>query len=97
MNFFKNISNEIIKDLSLYNKSIAIVGGSSSLMENNYGKEIDKYDFVIRFNRAPTKGYEKFRKDTKLGGDKRWKRRRGGRDELTPVNQQHLQILVEVF
>tara|TARA_B100000131_G_scaffold297808_1_gene316899 strand:+ start:19 stop:693 length:675 start_codon:yes stop_codon:yes gene_type:complete len=59
MNFFKNISNEIIKDLSLYNKTIAIVGGSSSLMENNYGKEIDQYDFVIRFNRAPTKGYEK--------------------------------------
>ncbi len=39
-------------------KQIAIVGSSSSLLENEYGKEIDAFDEVVRFNRAPTKGWE---------------------------------------
>ena len=37
---------------------VAIIGGSSSLSKNNFGKEIDEHDYVVRFNRAPTKGFE---------------------------------------
>ena len=37
---------------------VAIVGGSSSLSRKNLGEEIDAHDYVVRFNRAPTKGFE---------------------------------------
>ena len=37
----------------------AIVGSSGKLTSSNYGQEIDKFDDVIRFNRAPTSGFEK--------------------------------------
>lgn len=40
-----------------FNK-VAIIGGSSSLSKNSFGKEIDEHDYVVRFNRAPTKGFE---------------------------------------
>lgn len=33
-------------------KRVAIVGNAQSLFEKSYGREIDKYDFVIRFNRG---------------------------------------------
>lgn len=39
--------------------TIAIVGNSGSALQYNYGKLIDSYDFVIRFNDASTSGYEK--------------------------------------
>ena len=37
----------------------AVVGNSSILLNKEYGKEIDKYDIVIRFNTAKTKNFEK--------------------------------------
>eukprot|EP00192_Tetraselmis_astigmatica_P003025 CAMPEP_0117654466 /NCGR_PEP_ID=MMETSP0804-20121206/3759_1 /TAXON_ID=1074897 /ORGANISM="Tetraselmis astigmatica, Strain CCMP880" /LENGTH=584 /DNA_ID=CAMNT_0005460749 /DNA_START=418 /DNA_END=2172 /DNA_ORIENTATION=+ len=38
----------------------AVVGSSGILRLFTHGKEIDKADMVIRFNRAPTKGFEAF-------------------------------------
>ena len=40
--------------------SCAIVGNSGTLLENELGEEIDSKDMVIRFNSAPTEGYEQF-------------------------------------
>ena len=40
--------------------NIAIVGSSSILMEKEGGAEIDKFDDIVRFNRAPTEGWEKY-------------------------------------
>eukprot|EP00958_Prasinococcus_capsulatus_P029013 scaffold7243_cov394-Prasinococcus_capsulatus_cf.AAC.8 len=52
------------KDLpadSRYNfTSCAVVGSSGSLRRHNYGKLIDQFSTVFRFNRAPTIGYEDF-------------------------------------
>ncbi len=53
---FEKEFKEIFSDT----KSVAIVGNSEKLLNKNFGKEIDGYDFVIRFNRAPTKNYEKY-------------------------------------
>lgn len=39
--------------------SVAIVGSSGSLKGKELGEEIDDHDVVVRFNRAPTEGYEK--------------------------------------
>ena len=41
------------------NKNVAIVGSSGSLVNSDLGKTIDSFDEVVRFNRAPTAGYEK--------------------------------------
>ena len=38
---------------------IAIVGSSGRLKTDPKGSLIDSFDFVIRFNRAPTENYEK--------------------------------------
>lgn len=38
--------------------SVAIVGSSGALKGTDYGSIIDSYNEVIRFNRAPTDGYE---------------------------------------
>lgn len=40
-------------------KSIAVVGSSSNLIGKGYAKIIDSCDDVMRYNRAPVKGYEK--------------------------------------
>ena len=40
------------------NDSVAVVGSSANLIKRPYGKEIDGFEEVIRFNRAPTVGYE---------------------------------------
>ena len=47
---------DILKDTK--NKSVAVVGNSYSLLNSNYGKEIDSHDIIIRFNFGLTKGYE---------------------------------------
>lgn len=39
-------------------KSVAVVGNSGKLLHHNYGEAIDAHDAVIRFNWAPTEGYE---------------------------------------
>lgn len=40
-------------------KSVAVVGNSGKLLHTNHGEAIDSHDAVIRFNWAPTEGYEK--------------------------------------
>lgn len=40
--------------------SLAVVASSSRLLSSDYGKIIDSFDDVVRFNRAPTKGFEKY-------------------------------------
>lgn len=41
-------------------QNIAIVGSSGRLVEKPAGKHIDTFEDVVRFNRAPTKGWENF-------------------------------------
>jgi hypothetical protein len=52
----KNIQNLLkIKK----NNKIAVIGSSSKLLQKKYGSKIDNHDVIIRFNRAPTKGFKK--------------------------------------
>ena len=39
-------------------RTCAIVGSSGSLLEDRFGAQIDRHDIVLRFNNAPTKGFE---------------------------------------
>jgi hypothetical protein len=39
-------------------KSVAVVGNSGKLLNAKHGEAIDSHDAVIRFNWAPTEGYE---------------------------------------
>ena len=48
-----------IKPKLKLDKNLIIVGSSSKLL-NFDGKKIDQFDSVVRFNRAPTIGYEDF-------------------------------------
>jgi|TARA_R110000796_G_scaffold251865_1_gene384295 hypothetical protein len=48
----------VVPELVL-SSNIAIVGSSGNLSSSDYGQEIDEFDDVIRFNRAPTSGFEK--------------------------------------
>ena len=41
-------------------KSLAIVGSSAALKEQELGEYIDTFEEVVRFNRAPTTGWENF-------------------------------------
>ena len=38
--------------------SVAIVGSSAKLLKAKHGTDIDKFDHILRFNRAPTKDFE---------------------------------------
>jgi hypothetical protein len=58
MKFFKDIPSNLIDKLNIPSK-VAIVGNSNELLKNDYGKLIDEYSYVIRFNRSPTEGFEK--------------------------------------
>lgn len=49
----KHISPEL-----LISESVAIVGSSGRLKKSPMGKEIDLYEDVVRFNRAPVVGWE---------------------------------------
>jgi len=40
-------------------ENCGVVSSAGSLLKSNLGSKIDSNDFVIRFNNAPTKGYEK--------------------------------------
>lgn len=42
----------------LMSDNVAVVGSSDNLRWSNFGKEIDDFTDVIRFNQAPTDGYE---------------------------------------
>jgi len=50
----------LINPKIVINENVAIVGSSKNLLDSTYGEEIDLYDDVIRFNRAPINGFEKF-------------------------------------
>jgi hypothetical protein len=39
-------------------EKLAIVGSSSNLLNHSLGESIDSFDEVVRFNRAPTEGWE---------------------------------------
>ena len=40
--------------------SYAIIGNSKTILEKEWGSEIDQHDFVVRFNTAKTENFEKF-------------------------------------
>jgi hypothetical protein len=40
--------------------TVSIVGNSGLMLTKEWGAEIDKSDIVVRFNHAPTEGYEKY-------------------------------------
>ena len=44
-------------NLFLY-RNVAIIGSSGTLLGSGLGSKIDSFDEVIRFNRAPTNGFE---------------------------------------
>ncbi|QDZ22119.1 EGF-like domain-containing protein [Chloropicon primus] len=50
--------NDTILNGEVYDKC-AVVGSSGIVLSYEHGKEIDSHDFVMRFNSAPTKGFEK--------------------------------------
>ena len=51
--------NLILPEIEI-SDNIAIIGSSANLLKTEYGEEINKYDDVIRFNRSPIIGYEKY-------------------------------------
>ena len=50
--------NDTILNAQVYDKC-AVIGSSGIVLSYEHGKEIDTHDFVMRFNSAPTKGFEK--------------------------------------
>lgn len=42
------------------NRDIIIVGSSDVVLEKELGNIIDEFNTIVRFNRAPTKGFEKY-------------------------------------
>ena len=56
----KNKLLKFLKPNINISEDLAIVGSSKSILKKNFGKEIDTYQDVIRFNKSPVKNYEKF-------------------------------------
>jgi len=55
----KYINSEVKgKDPPAPDDNLAIVGSSARLLNSKHGKLIDSFTDVVRFNRAPTQGYE---------------------------------------
>ena len=48
----------LVKPALLLSESLMIVGSSPDLLGKNLGRTIDSFDDVVRFNRAPTAGFE---------------------------------------
>ena len=66
-NFSSKLSPYLVKNIrfpsiSTYptDKSYAVVFSSSILLNGKQGSEIDDHDYVIRFNFAPTRGFEEY-------------------------------------
>ena len=59
INFKKTYKIPFVSPNLFIQDTVVIVGSSSSILNIN-GQEIDAFDTVIRFNRAPTAGYENF-------------------------------------
>lgn len=49
-----------VRPTLILKEKIAIVGSSTILLEQQGGRTIDSFDEVVRFNRSPTKGWEKY-------------------------------------
>tara|TARA_R110000824_G_scaffold232511_1_gene420568 strand:+ start:9078 stop:9710 length:633 start_codon:yes stop_codon:yes gene_type:complete len=49
----------VIPNLLLHH-NVAIIGSSARLLQDPVGEQIDQYNEVVRFNRAPTDGYEEY-------------------------------------
>jgi len=41
-------------------KKVVVVGSSDNILWYPHGQTIDRYDIIVRMNRAPTKGYEAY-------------------------------------
>ena len=48
-----------IKKIKLKTKKILIIGSSNSSLKLNKGEEIDKFEYIVRFNGAPVNNFEK--------------------------------------
>jgi hypothetical protein len=48
------LKERIPLDILIRNKTVAVVGNSQSLLNSNYGSDIDKHDIIIRFNKPAT-------------------------------------------
>ena len=60
-NFLKEYKNIPFPISGNFNyKNIAIIGNSEILKKKSYGRVIDNFEFVIRFNRSPLIGFEKY-------------------------------------
>tara|TARA_R110002020_G_scaffold142120_3_gene314153 strand:+ start:362 stop:982 length:621 start_codon:yes stop_codon:yes gene_type:complete len=55
----KKILTNVLPELEL-DTNIAIIGSGGQLLNDKMGNEIDSFAEVVRFNRAPTEGFEKY-------------------------------------
>jgi len=53
-----SVSLKFIVPELVVSKNMAVVASSARLKDTNYGSQIDSFNEVIRFNRAPVVGYE---------------------------------------
>ena len=60
---YKKQVEEILKNFeekNFTNKKILVIGNSNKCLDKKMGEKIDRFDFVVRFNAAPTSGYEEY-------------------------------------